>query len=262
MRRWQRYCNELAIPTYFRGLNMETLMRIPLTVTLLLCLGLFACSDQVVGQKGKTELSTNIDSVSYGIGTDIGHNMLQSGLDSLNVDAVAMGIKDGLSGTEQMQDDKIRSVVQAYMLEAQKKSMEKERVAGLENKKVGDDWINENGTKEGVKTTESGLQYKVIQQGEGPKPAATDKVKVEYRGTLIDGTEFDSSYKRGAPAEFGVNQVIPGWVEGLQLMPVGSTYQFFIKSDLAYGASKGPGGNLPVHSALIFEVVLLDIISE
>jgi FKBP-type peptidyl-prolyl cis-trans isomerase len=241
---------------------METLMRIPLTVITLLCLGLFACSDQVAGQKGKTELSTNLDSVSYGIGTDIGHNMLQSGLDSLNVDAIALGIKDGIAGSEKMQDENIRTLVQAYMLEAQKKAMEAERVEGLENKAKGDEWIAENASKEGIMTTGSGLQYQIIQEGEGAKPGPEDKVKVDYRGTLIDGTEFDSSYKRGEPAVFGVNQVIPGWVEGLQLMNKGATYRFFIKSDLAYGPSKGPGGKLPPHSALIFDVVLLDINPE
>ena len=239
---------------------METLMRIPLTVCTLLCLGLFACSDQVVGQKGKVSLETNLDSVSYGIGTDIGHNMTKSGLDSLNIDAVALGIKDGINETETIDDEKIRSLVQAYMLEAQKRSMEKDRLEGLENKAKGDEWIAANASKEGVETTESGLQYLVVQEGDGPKPTANNKVKVEYRGTLIDGTEFDSSYKRGEPAEFGVNQVIPGWVEGLQLMPVGSTYKFFIKSDLGYGPSRGPGGQLPPHSALIFEVKLLEIL--
>lgn len=237
-------------------------MRLPITVLSFLCLGLFACSDQVAGQKGKVELKTNLDSVSYGIGTDIGHNMLQSGLDSLNVDAVAKGIKDGIAGAEMIEDERIRTLVQAYMLEAQKKAMEAERKAGMENKQKGDEWIAANGEKEGVITTESGLQYQIVQEGDGPKPGATDRVKVEYRGTLIDGTEFDSSYKRGEPAEFGVSQVIPGWVEGLQLMNKGATYRFFIKSDLAYGASKGPGGKLPPHSALIFDVVLLDVIPQ
>ena len=219
-----------------------------------------ACSNEVTGQKGRnTPLKSKIDSVSYGIGTDIGHNMKMGGLDSLNVDAMAMGIQDGLDSAERISVENVRTLVQAYMMEAQKKIMAREQLEGEENLRKGEAWLTENGKKAGVQTTASGLQYEVLQAGTGPKPTAADMVKVNYRGTLIDGKEFDSSYKRGEPATFGVGQVIPGWTEGLQLMAAGSRFKFYIPSGLAYGNSKGPGGELPLNSALIFEVDLLEI---
>ena len=144
------------------------------------------------------------------------------------------------------------------MLSAQQKAMAKQQMAAEGNIKVGEAWLAENGKKQGVTTTASGLQYEVMQMGTGPKPTAADQVKVNYRGTLIDGTEFDSSYKRGEPAEFGVGGVIPGWTEALQLMPKGSRWKLYVPQNLAYGA-QSPGASIPAYSALIFEVELLDI---
>lgn len=230
-------------------------------LTALVVLLFTACSNEVTGQKGRNApLKTNIDSVSYGIGADIGHNMKQSGLDSLNVDAMAMGIRDGLDSAERISAENVRALVQTYMLAVQKKVMEREQKEGEENLRKGEAWLAENGKKPGVITTASGLQYEVLQAGSGPKPTAEDVVKVNYRGTLLDGTEFDSSYKRGQPAMFGVGNVIAGWAEAIQLMPVGSRYKLFIPAGLAYGNSRGPGGDLPPNSTLLFEVELLEIV--
>jgi len=220
-----------------------------------------ACN-QATGQKdrGKVVLKTTADSVSYGIGTDLGHNMRMSGLDSLNVDAMALGIQDGLDSNEQMTTEQVRTMVQAYMLGAQQKVMAREQAEAEANLRAGEAWLMENGKKTGVQTTASGLQYEVLQMGTGAKPTAADMVTVHYKGTLIDGTtEFDSSYRRGQPAQFGVGNVIPGWTEALTMMPAGSRWKLYIPSNLAYGNSRGPGGDLPPNSVLLFEVELLEV---
>jgi len=139
------------------------------------------------------------------------------------------------------------------------RNAERAKVLAEKNKKDGDAFLAENRKKEGVKTTVSGLQYKVLAEGKGGSPKATDKVSVNYRGTLIDGTEFDSSYKRGEPAAFGLNQVIKGWTEGIQLMKAGGKYTFTIPSELAYGERGTPGGPIGPNAVLIFEVELLSI---
>jgi FKBP-type peptidyl-prolyl cis-trans isomerase FklB len=213
----------------------------------------------------KITLKDQKDKVSYSIGRNIGGNMKQQQLD-LNTDALAAGIRDSLSGAPSLLTDQ---EMQAVMLAFQKEMMAKEETRAKErearakeeapkNKKAGEDFLAANKKKEGVKTLPSGLQYKIIKEGTGRKPAATDVVSTHYRGTLINGTEFDSSYKGGEPVEFPLNQVIPGWTEGIQLMPVGSKWQLFIPSDLAYGET-GAGEDVPPSSTLIFEVELLGI---
>jgi FKBP-type peptidyl-prolyl cis-trans isomerase len=223
---------------------------------------LSACN-QVTGQKdrGAVVLGNMTDSVSYGIGTDLGHNMRMSGLDSLNVDAMALGIRDGLDSNEQMTTEQVRTLVQTYMLGAQQKMMAREQAEAEENLRTGEAWLMENGKKPGVKITASGLQYEVLQAGKGPNASATDMVRVNYKGTLINGYEFDSSYKRGQPAEFGVGNVIPGWTEALTMMPAGSRWKLYVPSNLAYGNSRGPGGELPPNSVLLFEVELLEVLA-
>ncbi|MBL7963409.1 MAG: FKBP-type peptidyl-prolyl cis-trans isomerase [Flavobacteriales bacterium] len=233
--------------------------RTPSALAALLMLA--ACSNDVTGQKGRNApLVTMIDSVSYGIGTDIGNSLRMASLDSLNVDAIAMGMRDALDSNERIPSDQVRKLVQNYQIEAQKRLMAKEQQLAEVNLQAGEAFLLENGKRAGVTTTASGLQYEVLQMGTGPKPANGQGVRVDYRGTLIDGTEFDSSYKRGQPAEFGVDMVIPGWTEALMLMPKGSRWKLYIPADLAYGASKGPGGKLPPYSTLIFEVDLLDVL--
>tara|TARA_Y100000766_G_C18893273_1_gene599627 strand:- start:1818 stop:2333 length:516 start_codon:yes stop_codon:yes gene_type:complete len=168
-----------------------------------------------------------------------------------------MSINDALAGKESRLKPE---EMQEAMMNMRKKMVEERKQKAEENKTSGAKYLEENKAKEGVKVTESGLQYKVLKEGEGAQPKESDTVKVHYKGTLIDGTEFDSSYSRNEPAEFGVGQVIRGWVEGLQLMKVGSKYQFFIPSDLAYGPQGRP--SIPPNSVLIFEVELLDIVKE
>ena len=157
-----------------------------------------------------------------------------------------------------MTEDEIKTTIQAFGQKLMAKREQEQKVAADKNKTASDAFLAENGKKDGVKTTASGLQYKVITEGKGDKPKADDTVEVNYKGTLIDGTEFDSSYKHGQSVTFPVNGVIPGWTEALQLMPVGSKYQIFIPSDLAYGPG-GTGGVIGPNQALVFEVELVDI---
>lgn len=218
---------------------------------------LSACSQ---GQKGRTPLKTEMDSVSYAIGADIGANFKRNKLEGVNLEAMRDGLRDGLDSSVTMDEMVLQSVVQRYMMRLQEERQAEERKQGEENRVIGEEYLLANGKRAGVTTTESGLQYEVIKMGTGPKPTASDRVKVHYAGTLIDGTEFDSSVRRGEPAVFGVTQVIRGWVEALQLMPVGSKWKLHIPSDLAYGPSGGPGGAIPPNSVLIFEVELLEIV--
>jgi len=204
------------------------------------------------------ELKTFDDSVSYSIGADIARNFKAQEMD-INNDAFVNGFVDVASeGDVKITEDQALAVLTKYQQVMSEKMQAKANAAAEENLAKGEAFLAENKTKEGVKVTESGLQYKVITLGSGKKPLATDKVKVHYKGTLIDGEEFDSSYKRGTPIEFPLSGVIKGWTEGVQLMPVGSKYEFYIPADLAYG-QRAPESIGP-NQTLIFEVELLDII--
>jgi FKBP-type peptidyl-prolyl cis-trans isomerase FklB len=181
------------------------------------------------------ELKTQKDKVSYGIGVMIGNQMKSQNAD-VDPDVVARGLKDLLTGAKlQMTDEEIHTTLAAFQAEMRQKQEEANKVAGEKNKKDGEAYLADNKKKDGVVTLPDGLQYKILKAGEGKKPGADDSVVCNYKGTLIDGTEFDSSYKRGTPATFPVQGVIKGWTEALQLMPVGSKWQLFIPSDLAYG---------------------------
>jgi FKBP-type peptidyl-prolyl cis-trans isomerase FklB len=172
---------------------------------------------------------------------------------------VLRGLKDGLAGGKMLlTDDEARATLTQLQAEVRNKQQEKMKVAGELNKKEGTEFLATNKAKEGVVTLPSGLQYRILTAGTGPKPAATDTVSCNYRGTLTNGTEFDSSYKRGQPASFPVNGVIKGWTEALQLMPVGSKWQLFIPSELGYG-ERGAGADIGPGATLIFEVELLSI---
>ncbi|HEY0977944.1 MAG TPA: FKBP-type peptidyl-prolyl cis-trans isomerase [Flavobacteriales bacterium] len=239
-------------------------MNIRLCIAALSAVLLSACTNQVTGQKGRGgALATNLDSVSYGIGTDIGHNikqnMEQAGLDSLNLEALFGGLRDGFDSTERIASEKVRTLVQTYMIEAQKKQMALREAEGQANLKAGEAFLTENGKRPGVVTTATGLQYEVLQAGTGPKPTMEDNVKVNFRGTLIDGKEFESSYRSGQPFVTGLTGVIAGWTEGLQLMPVGSRYKLYIPSSLAWGA-QAAGPDIPAYSTVIFEMELLEIV--
>ena len=194
-----------------------------------------------------------MDKISYALGLSIGNNFQNSGINNLQVEDFVKGLKDVLGGAEpEISYDEAKQVINDYFMNLQKERLEL-------NKKAGEEFLNINKGKAGFVTLPSGLQYQVLKQGEGAKPAASDKVKCHYHGTLINGTVFDSSVQRGEPAVFGVSQVIPGWVEALQLMPVGSKWRLFIPSDLAYG-EHGAGDAIEPNSALVFDVELLDIV--
>ena len=173
---------------------------------------------------------------------------------------VAQGLKDSLAGNKtQLTEDQAKAVLTGVQNDVRKQQQEKAQQAGAANKTEGEAFLTANKAKTDVVTLPSGLQYKILTAGRGPKPTTTDSVKCNYKGTLINGTEFDSSYKRGQPATFGVGQVIKGWTEALQLMPVGSKWQLFIPSDIAYGAQGTGSGQIGPNATLIFEVELLSI---
>ena len=194
-----------------------------------------------------------MDKFSYAIGLGIGQNLLSMGAQGINVEDFAQAIADVLNRNElAMSHNEAREIVNKYFMELEEKM-------NAENIAKGKAFLEENAKREGIITLPSGLQYQVITEGNGKKPSATDRVKCHYEGTLIDGTLFDSSIKRGQPAVFGVNQVIKGWVEALQLMSEGSKWRLFIPSELGYGAQQA-GEMIPPHSTLIFEVELIEVL--
>ena len=193
-----------------------------------------------------------MDKISYAIGLSMGQNLMGSGVTSLEYADLAAGIKDVLEKNQpQISYQEAQQVLGKFFSELE------EKIAG-EAKAAGEAFLAENAKREGVKVTESGLQYEVLEATIGQKPKATDKVRVHYEGTLIDGTVFDSSYKRGESITFGLNQVIKGWTEGLQLMSIGSKYKLYLPYQLAYG-ERGAGANIPPYATLIFTVELLGI---
>ena len=196
-----------------------------------------------------------MDKFSYSIGLGIGQNLSSMGIANLSVDDFAQAIKDVLEGNQTaISHQEAREIVNKYFEELEAKM----GAAAIEQGKA---FLEENKKRAGVVTLPSGLQYEIIKEGTGKKPQATDQVKCHYEGTLIDGTLFDSSVQRGEPTVFGVSQVIPGWVEALQLMPEGSKWKLYIPSDLAYGA-QGAGEMIPPHSTLVFEVELLEVLNK
>jgi len=206
-----------------------------------------------------TTLTTTKQKASYAIGMNLG-----GGLHRQNVDvdsaALVQGMKDALAGGKTLlTEDEARAALMQLQKDMQEKQQAKAAAEGDANKKEGDAFLAANKTKEGVVTLPSGLQYKILTPGSGPKPTASDSVVCNYKGTLINGTEFDSSYKRGEPATFPVTGVIKGWTEALQLMPVGSKWQLFIPPDLAYGPRGTPGGPIGPNATLTFEVELISI---
>jgi len=207
-------------------------------------------------------LTTRKQKFSYALGmniaTGLGANLKSQGVE-VDWNLLAQGLKDGASGGKtRLTEQESKAVLTEVQNEVRKEQQEKMKATADKNKADGQAFLEANKSKEGVKTTASGLQYKVITEGTGPKPTASDTVVCNYRGTLIDGKEFDSSYKRGEPATFPVGGVIKGWTEALQMMPVGSKWQLFIPSDLAYG-ERGAGAEIGPDSTLIFEVELMSI---
>jgi FKBP-type peptidyl-prolyl cis-trans isomerase len=217
-----------------------------------------AAKAPAVKSQDAMELKTEKDKLSYAIGVNVGRSLQK---DSVDVDAkiLTQGLRDALVGGKTLiTEDEAKTIIGTLQSELRKKQDEALQAAGEANKKQGEAYLAANKTKDGVVTLPSGLQYKVLTEGKGPKPTASDTVVCNYKGTLIDGTEFDSSYKRGQPATFPVDKVIKGWTEALQLMPVGSKWELFIPSEMAYGP-RGPTPAIGANSALIFEVELLSI---
>jgi FKBP-type peptidyl-prolyl cis-trans isomerase len=229
-------------------------------LVLLLVLG--ACGKAASGpalKKIKAEdLTDQKKKISYAIGLDIGKNFKDRAID-LDLDILAQGMRDAMNGAQPLLNaEEIQKVMNQFQQDMMKAEQQKRQARAGDNKLKGEAFLAENATKPGVQVTASGLQYKVISAGSGPKPKATDTVKVHYRGTLIDGSEFDSSYKRNQPAVFPLNGVIKGWTEALQLMNVGAKYQIFLPSSLGYG-EQGAGQVIGPNATLIFDVELLDI---
>lgn len=226
-------------------------MKISFHLAPLFAVVLLTASCNAQDKKNAGSMKTQNDSLSYSLGVSIGNNFKSNQLETVDVDQIAKGMKDALSGTTAVTQEQADATIQKYMAD-------REKVKGDENLKKGKAFLEENKKKEGVKTTASGLQYIVLKEGTGAKPTINDKVTTHYHGTLIDGTVFDSSVERGQPATFPVSGVIPGWTEALQLMPVGSKWKLFVPSELAYG-ERGAGGKIAGNSVLIFEVELLKI---
>jgi FKBP-type peptidyl-prolyl cis-trans isomerase FklB len=212
------------------------------------------------GQNAST-LKTQKDRASYALGMNLGVNLHKQSID-IDPALLLQGLQDGMAGGKmQLSEDEARAALTELQNDVRKKQQEKMQQAGEANKKQGAEFLAANKGKEGVVTLPSGLQYKILNAGMGPKPTASDSVVCNYRGTLVDGTEFDSSYKRGQPATFPVGGVIKGWTEALQLMPVGSKWQLFIPSELAYG-ERGTGADIGPNAVLVFDVELLSIQSK
>ncbi len=225
---------------------------------ILLMAGCTAGSQHAANQKKGVSLGSESEKFSYAIGLDIGHSLKRIGtkidLDAFDaaVATVMLDRKPALTAQDAARAKKI------VFKKQQEKFLSRRKAQAVKNRKEGDAFLAGNAKKPGVQVTASGLQYQVLKAGSGPKPKATDRVKVNYKGTLIDGTEFDSSYKRGKPVTFPLNRVIRGWTEGLQLMPVGSKYRFFLPSQLAYG-EQGAGSRIGPDSTLVFDIELLSI---
>ena len=207
------------------------------------------------GTSAPIKLNNAIDSVSYSIGVNVGLGLKQQNLGNANLKALTKALQDALqSQNTQIAPEQANRIIGEFF--------QRERTVKAEaNKKVGEQYLEENKKKPGIMTTASGLQYEVVKAGTGPKPAATDTVKAHYTGRLIDGTVFDSSVERGQPLEIHVNQVIQGWSEALQLMPVGSKWKLYIPSTLAYG-SQGAGAQIGPNSTLVFDIELLEIVKK
>jgi FKBP-type peptidyl-prolyl cis-trans isomerase len=229
--------------------------RILLVVTAIMGIGLLV--SQASGQEAQS-LKTQKEKVSYGIGVDVARNFLRLGID-LDLDTMIKALRDVYAGNKlAMTEDDLRATMNAYQTELRDRQMAAMKKAADDNKKEGETFLAQNKTREGVVTLPSGLQYKVLKGADGKKPGDGDTVEVNYKGTLINGTEFDSSYRRGQPAMFKPSGVIPGWREALKLMPVGSKWQLFVPPQLGYG-EQGAGRDIGPNQTLIFEVELLAI---
>jgi FKBP-type peptidyl-prolyl cis-trans isomerase FklB len=216
-----------------------------------------ASTPKITVQKADT-LKTEMDKVSYAIGTQLGQNFKKQDVD-IRIGPLLRGLRDVMEGKQlALTDEQIKQVMQSFSKQMMAKRQEKQKLEAAKSLAVGKAFLEANKTKEGVKVLPSGLQYKILKEGTGKSPTAEDKVKINYRGKLIDGTEFDSSYKTGKPIEYPVKNFIKGWTEALQLMKEGGKWQLFVPPELAYGERGNRG--IPPNSTLIFEVELIEIV--
>ncbi len=228
-------------------------------------MGLFALPLQSFSQDSKNNNNmenNNLDRISYALGLSMGNNFRASGIQEINIQDFADGVAAVMNGvTPKMTYDEAKEEIRKYFTDLEAKQKAEAAKMGDINKQAGEAFLAENGKRVEVTTLPSGLQYEVLTQGDGPQPTAQDQVEVHYTGKLIDGTVFDSSVDRGMPATFGVTQVIPGWVEALQLMKAGSKWRLFIPSQLAYGPN-GAGGVIGPNATLIFDVELIKVLGK
>jgi len=221
-----------------------------------------AGTDKAASAKAIPGLPTEKDQVSYMIGMAMA-KQLEATKDDIDVDVIAKAIKTSLAGQKLLlTDEQASQIAQDFAQKMQAKQIAKMMADARTNLAAGEAFFAKNAKVAGVQTTPSGLQYQVVTEGKGPKPKPTDVVRVNYKGTLLDGKTFDSSYDRGEPATFPLDQVVPGWQEGIALMPVGSKYKFWIPAKLGYGDKGTPGGPIPPNATLVFEVELLDIVKQ
>lgn len=231
---------------------------LPLLATILLAGIAFSCNDSI--ESKNTTLTSNSDSLNYTFGFLQGGSLVAEGIDDIDVRQYLAGFNTALAGDSSLvSDEAMQQLIQSFFQELQVQQMQRQADEAEINIQRGQAFLEENLQNSDVFQTDSGLQYRVIREGDGPRPTATDQVEVHYRGTLLSDEVFDSSYDRGEPVVFPLNRVITGWTEGLQLMSVGSEYQFFIPADLAYGNNPPPGSTIPPGAVLIFDVELLDI---
>lgn len=223
----------------------------------LLALVVFALS-ACQGQNATPSLDTETQKASYGIGLQMG-GQLQPAQSRIEMDALLAGLRDGMAGNEpQLPQEELQTALESFSQAVNEEMTQRRNEEAQTNMAEAESFLEENAGKEGVMVTESGLQYEIVEQGEGDSPGPESQVTIQYRGTLMDGTEFDSSYQRGEPAQFNVGGVIPGLAEGLQLMEEGATYKFYIPPALAYGP-QGAGTNIPPNALLTFEVELIEV---
>lgn len=220
-----------------------------------------SCGQAQKNKKNKeVKLETETQKLSYAIGKDVANNLKSAGVE-IDVETFSRALEDVLTGKQlAMTEEEANKVIQDYQTKKMQEMQQASEAEAVKYRAEGEQFLTNNRSKEGVQQTASGLQYSVVKEGSGPKPTATSQVKVHYKGTLLDGTVFDSSYDRGEPATFGLNQVIRGWTEGLQLMNKGAKYMLYIPADLAYGNNPPPGSNIKAGMTLVFEVELLDIL--
>jgi FKBP-type peptidyl-prolyl cis-trans isomerase len=236
------------------------------TIIMIFAVALIVSACNTENKSTVTILENNVDSVSYAIGANLGSNILRqiesAGDTNLSYTSLVSGFTEAIDSEDLLVDEMTGTeIINAYMMAKDEERREAERAIFSENIEISNAFFAENAEKEGVFETESGLQFLVVTLGEGKMPMDGDKVSVNYEGSLIDGEVFDSSYEKGKPVEFDINRVIPGWTEGLKLMPVGSKYVFYIPSELAYGENPPPGTIIEPYSTLVFTVELLDIVN-